>query len=100
MYSQLNGNINKQTSDDDNPKPTTIQNQRVSQIQSLSKSKAPIQSSPDCHLIRAFVAHPILGYTCCTPASHYLLRRQNRQANITGRGLDPLCVSESVCVCV
>src|SRR4029434_6775949 len=88
MSSQVNGNINKQrrrrrqSTTNDTPKPTTIQNQ--------SLSKYDDQRSPDCHLIRAFVAQPIMGYTWGTPASHYLLRkqRQNRHANHKGRGLD------------
>src|SRR4029434_1518672 len=107
MSSQVNGNIKQTTTtttiqnptsihkSNSYPKPTTLQNQRQSKTNLYSntndQSTTPIQRSLDCHLIKAFVAHPIMGYTCCTPASNYLLRRQrqNRHANIMGRGLDP-----------
>src|SRR4029434_264759 len=81
LYKQMTTIIQNQrhSKTNDNPNPISIQLRR------------PTQRSPDCHLIRAFVAQPIMCYTWGTPAPHDLLRKQrhNRHANHKGRGLDP-----------
>src|SRR4029434_4509444 len=77
LYKQMTTIIQNQrhSKTNDNPNPISIQLRR------------PTQRSPDCHLIRAFVAQPIMGYTwfkftCCKD-------RQRTAMQILGRGLDP-----------
>src|SRR4029434_8411672 len=98
MYSQYKGNINQTMpiiqNPTTNPKPTSIQNQRVSNDNQMPG----IQSSPDCHLIRAFVAHPIMGYTC--PQSPAVETEGEQACKYHRAGPRPARVVTGDCTCV
>src|SRR4029434_2533965 len=68
MVSQLNGNIKQTTTMTTIQNPTSIHKSN-SYPNTNDQSKTPIQRSPECSLIGAFVAHPITA----TPVSHHLL---------------------------